>query len=544
MSKRPIKSKRTPERASEKLSEAERLNTFLPEIVALVQPDKQMKPQADGSVRVGGTGGLVLGSGAGLWYDHVASEGGRSAKSLLKHVGVNNHAKWAQKFLDEHKGFGSLGDNSEDTLDSKSEASRLAMEHFIQQMCPITNSLAETYLKSRGINAPYPDNLGWVQDARWGEGAMVAVINGPEGPAAIQLTYVTPEGNKSNVKPHRRTYRNQPDWQAGGGFRLTVDNAPSRTLIAEGVEDALSLFQAKAGTVIIASLGLSNLGKAPVDKTLPVVVFRDGDEPDSPAEKGLARGADRLILQGAIVAVTNTPLGSDANALLQSDGSVKLLDLIENAELANLSLDGHITRCATLSVMEYEQERAALAKELGIRVSTLDKQVKAHRREDDERDAEGAALGIEDIEPWPEPVVLGDVLDDIAHLLAQYIAADSALINTAVLWAAHAHILDRIGVSPRLAAQSPGPGCGKTVALEAVSNLTPRPLTAASITAAVVFRIIEDSSCISLLCFSIISVNWSTLSASFRSFKTAHRESTCRFRASDLENVFIQCLHL
>jgi hypothetical protein len=473
-------------------SDVERLNTLLPDIVARVKPGAPIKIQADSSVRIGSKGALVLGPAAGLWYDHEASTGGHSAGSLLKHLGVNGPGKWARTFLATHQGDGSLEVDPEDTSDSKQEASRQAMEHFASHAHPVVGTPAETYLKSRGINAPYPDNIGWVGQARTGEGAMVAIVSGPDGPIAVQLTYLTPEGHKSSTDPQRRTYRGQPDWQAGDGFRLPVKEAAERTIVVEGVEDALSLLQAKAGTVIIASLGLSNLGKTTVDASLPVIIFRDGDDPDSPASTGLTKGVDRLILQGAAVAITDTPLGSDANALLQSDGPGALVDLVDNAEPSELSIDGHITQCANLSVTEYEKVRTALAKSLDIRVTFLDKQVSARRRRDDDLKSGGNTLGIEEIEPWAESVVLGEVLDEIVMWLSRYIAADVLLMYTAALWSALAHTLSMVDVAPRLAAQSPGPGCGKTVLLEAISNLTPRPVTAASITAAVVFRIIEE----------------------------------------------------
>ena len=482
-----------PRTRSAKTTNAERLNTLLPEIVVNVRPDTPIKPQADGSVRVGNKGALVVGPGAGLWYDHEASTGGHSADSLLKHLGIRNPGKWGKAFLVEHHGVGSLKVDPEDTSDNKQEASRLAIEHFVSHMQPVIGTPAEPYLKSRGINRPYPDNLGYVGQARTGEGAMVAIVNGSDNPTAVQLTYLTPDGHKSSTEPQRRTYRGQSDWQSGDGFRLSVKGAAKRIVIAEGVEDALSLLQVKAGAVIIASLGLSNLGKSAVDAKLPVIVFRDGDDPGSPAEKGLAKGVDRLILQGAAVAVTDTPPGSDANALLQSDGPGVLVDLVENAEPAELSVDGHIARCADLTALEYEEARSALAKELGIRVSFLDKQVHARRGQDDALAGETNTLGIEEIEPWPEPVILSEVLDDITNTLSEYIAAAPVTIDTAALWAAHTHALNLTNVSPRLAAQAPGPGCGKTVTMEAIGNLVPRPLTAASITPAVVFRIIEEA---------------------------------------------------
>ena len=53
--------KKKPRKASSKTAEAERINTFLPEIVASFKPDSPLKAPADGSTRVGNKGALVLG---------------------------------------------------------------------------------------------------------------------------------------------------------------------------------------------------------------------------------------------------------------------------------------------------------------------------------------------------------------------------------------------------------------------------------------------------------------------------------------------------
>lgn len=474
------------------LPDQERLNTWLPEIAIALRPDKPVKPQPDGGIRIGNSGALALGPGTGLWYDHAAGEGGRDALTLIRHLEVPNPEKWASQFLAENDGTGGLTDDPSEHSAEALEASSATAQYLLDAATPIAGTAAATYLASRRIKGPYPDNLKFVAEARQGEGAMLAVVAGPDGPTAIQVTYLDAEGNKSAVTPQRRIYRLQLDWGSAGCFSLTSSNAPTRTVFAEGVEDALSLHQAGTGTTVIASLGIGNLGKASMDLDLPVVVFKDGDAPESPAVKGLAKGVDRLILQGVVVAVTDTPLGSDANSILQSDGPSALLDLVDGASPADLSIDGQVERCAGFSVTEYEEIRTAVAKKLGIRVSFLDREVSARRREANEDGAPQNAHGIGDIDPWPDPVVLADVLNDAAQFLAQYVAIGPDLINTAVLWAAHTHILDRINVSPRLAAQAPGPNCGKTITMEAISNLVPRPLPTSSITPAAVFRIIEE----------------------------------------------------
>jgi hypothetical protein len=236
------------------VSDAERLNTWLPEIAAALRPGSPVKAQPDGSVRVGNKGALSLGPAPGLWFEHSAVEGGRDAFSLIRYLGTENPSEWANRFLSDHEGTGSLSGAQDEIAENQNEASRLAMAHFVNQSKPIEGTPAEAYLQGRGIKEPYPDNIRYVAEARVGEGAMVAVVNGPEGPVAAQLTYLTPDGNKSTVAPQRRLFTGQPDWQASGGLVLTDKGALARTVIAEGVEDALSLRQAGAGATVIASL--------------------------------------------------------------------------------------------------------------------------------------------------------------------------------------------------------------------------------------------------------------------------------------------------
>ena len=59
------------------------------------------------------------------------------------------------------------------------------------------------------------------------------------------------------------------------------------------------------------------------------------------------------------------------------------------------------------------------------------------------------------------------------------------------LWTVHAHAFEASFVTPRLAITSPQKGCGKTTVLDLLSGLVPKPLQAANVTAAAVFRTIE-----------------------------------------------------
>ena len=59
------------------------------------------------------------------------------------------------------------------------------------------------------------------------------------------------------------------------------------------------------------------------------------------------------------------------------------------------------------------------------------------------------------------------------------------------LWIVHAYAFEASLISPRLAIGSPEKRCGKTTLLRVIRHFVPRPLWAANITPAAVFRTIE-----------------------------------------------------
>ena len=69
------------------------------------------------------------------------------------------------------------------------------------------------------------------------------------------------------------------------------------------------------------------------------------------------------------------------------------------------SLDDTLTELAQLSPVEYDLRRSSEAERLGIRVSTLDKEVEKHCEPNGAESAEGGKqVQFEKVDPWPEPV--------------------------------------------------------------------------------------------------------------------------------------------
>jgi len=155
--------------------------------------------------------------------------------------------------------------------------------------------------------------------------------------------------------------------------------------------------------------------------------------------------------------------------------------------------DAEIERLAALNPIQYDRQRTAAAKRLGIRGETLDKQVKAARGEP-ERDsnAGGSALEFPDVEPWPEAVDGAALLNELTASVKRHMALPEHAAAAIALWVTSTYIVVNHGhIAPMLAITSPEKRCGKTTLLDWLSRLVERPLKAANITASAIFRTVD-----------------------------------------------------
>ncbi|MDE2149289.1 MAG: DUF3631 domain-containing protein [Gammaproteobacteria bacterium] len=136
---------------------------------------------------------------------------------------------------------------------------------------------------------------------------------------------------------------------------------------------------------------------------------------------------------------------------------------------------------------EFQRLRAA-AKTAGVPLGELDRALRANGEGDS---VAGSACDLPDVEPWTHPVDGAELLDRIAAETRRYLVLPFSAAEAVALWVIHAHAHNSAAVSPILAATSPTPECGKTTLLTLLGMLVPRPLSAANITAATVFRAVE-----------------------------------------------------
>jgi Protein of unknown function (DUF3631) len=168
------------------------------------------------------------------------------------------------------------------------------------------------------------------------------------------------------------------------------------------------------------------------------------------------------------------------------------LGRIQNAVAsANDAEQSAFRELAALPAIEYDRKREKVAKELGIRVGTLDAEVDKLRPDQDTELRAGRALALPLPEPWPEPVNGAELLKALASAITRFVVIPWEGAVAVALWIMHAHALDASPISPRLAIKSPEKRCGKTTLLRVIRTLVPKPLSAANITAAAMFRTVE-----------------------------------------------------
>jgi len=106
-------------------------------------------------------------------------------------------------------------------------------------------------------------------------------------------------------------------------------------------------------------------------------------------------------------------------------------------------------------------------------------------------DAPGAAVTLDDPEPWPQPVPTDQILDILADLLRRLMILPSYTAEAIALWIAFAHVHVVASISPMLVFASPVRRCGKTRLMSIVGALVPRRLATSNITASALYRTIE-----------------------------------------------------
>ncbi len=187
-----------------------------------------------------------------------------------------------------------------------------------QEALPIAGTLAETYLRGRGITCPLPGTLRYSQSCWHATAkrlpALVALVDGSDG-FAVHRTYLRSDGSgKADVEPAKAML----GAVQGGAVRLCDEPGP--LVVAEGIETALSLASGllRAPATVWAALSTSGVKSLylPVE-TGRLTIAPDGDEAGRKAAQALAERAHGIGWQ---VSLLPAPDGRDWNDILTMKG--------------------------------------------------------------------------------------------------------------------------------------------------------------------------------------------------------------------------------
>jgi predicted DNA-binding protein (UPF0251 family) len=276
--------------------------------------------------------------------------------------------------------------------------------------------------------------------------------------------------------------------------------------ICEGEKDADNL--AKLGFLATCNSGGADPGNGSkwtaelntYFKDRHVYILPDNDAPGRQHAQHVAHSLYSVAASVRIIDLPGLPPKGDVTDWLKTDPSAaRLMEACERAPLfepaggaSESGDDAEILRLAKLGELEYEHARKGAAERLNVRASILDRLVAAAREKfNPDESKQGRALSLPEPERWPDPVDGAALLEDLSATIRQHVVMADASADVVALWCVYNHAANAFSIAPRLAITSPVKGCGKTTLMDCIACLVWRPLQAASITPASIFRAVE-----------------------------------------------------
>ena len=344
----------------------------------LGEPNKQLSTKSN--LRFGTHGKLAVrisGEKAGTWYDFSESKGG-DLFSLVQHkrggefkevvgylrgyVGtssitnlhlVHNHAA-SDKYVDHHKAkseeqaietrkieyTNSLYDRSQ-AVETNSIA-----HHYLQEIrgisCDLGEAIKTTDIFDKGSNKSFPALVAFAVNAD----------NEITGGQYLLLDSKT--NNKADIAIPRKSFGT-----ISGSF-VNISNGDEKsnphniTIIAEGIETALSLKQSGIDVRIVCALGISNIKNYVPEDGEQVIIAADNDGKNDITNNTIDKAYD-ILSKLSSVSVVRPEHHGDFNDILQEQGKAgeakvreilepaikKHVAIIKDIELASQKLNAH-----------------------------------------------------------------------------------------------------------------------------------------------------------------------------------------------------------
>ncbi|WP_410528047.1 toprim domain-containing protein [Rickettsia tamurae] len=184
-------------------------------------------------------------------------------------------------------------------------------------------------------------NMMWDSNSKQYYPALIAFARNKDGNiTGGQSIYLNKDtNNKANIEVNKRSFgrirgsfveinknNEQQNVQSSKDGNNSVSNI---TIIAEGVETALSIAEAGIKGKILCSLGVSNIRNYEPIKGERIIIAADNDGKDAVSVNTVIKAQEELIRQGATVAIIRPPEKGDFNDMLKSQGVESIDKLIE-----------------------------------------------------------------------------------------------------------------------------------------------------------------------------------------------------------------------
>jgi DNA primase len=198
-----------------------------------------------------------------------------------------------------------------------------AINDILRRSVPVDGTIAEAYLRSRGILMPIPKSVRFVDKCRVTMHprteyfpAMIGVVkNIHDQMIAVHRTFLTDDGSDK-----RSAYNGSAKVMLGKCMGSAVRLSPlkDRLYLAEGIETALSILQARPNACVWAALSCNGMGGLNVPKTVREVIFCADNDTKNPSDAAYRQVA-KLVKSGVPrVTVKFPPEGMDFNDVLQA----------------------------------------------------------------------------------------------------------------------------------------------------------------------------------------------------------------------------------
>ncbi len=264
----------------------------------------------------------LIGSKAGVWSDFSSGESGDLLDLIQSCLGLDKGGavQWAKDYLSIGDGA-PLPHHPTPTRSQHSEGPRqdnpnrpLALEIWHASQ-PAENTLAQDYLRGRGITIPIPATVRYHPGLKHADTGLnmpclvAAVCDVDRKITAIQRIFLTLDGRKAPV--------NRPKMALGAlrGSAVRLTPTTNRVWLTEGIEDGLAVMQ-MMGEPAWAVLGTSGFKNVELPENIrQVILAPDGDEA---GQAVIQEAAIRLAGQGREVRAAKLPAGKDWCDLLDT----------------------------------------------------------------------------------------------------------------------------------------------------------------------------------------------------------------------------------